>query len=249
MKHFSLLPLLFALALLAGCWRSTELSLDSPGDSEVDSGSDSDTDSGTESESLDPGCENGVWEGDVYVPYIDDLADLAGYTEVTGNVVITWPTWTDLSVLECLKSVGGHLMVENGDVLTSLDGLEALTSVGLDLDLLNLKSLTSVGALGSLTTVGDRLKIVDNDALVTLDGLSGVASVGRLIISDNEVLLDIDGLNGLVSIEETMRVSDNDSLLDCDVCELIDQLDEQPGLFQIEDNLDDSCTPVPDNCL
>jgi hypothetical protein len=32
------------------------------------------------------------------------------------------------------------------------------------------------------------------------------------------------------------------------VCELLDQLTSGTELLEIYDNLDDTCTPVPDNC-
>ena len=42
----------------------------------------------------------------------------------------------------------------------------------------------------------------------------------------------------------------NDILPDCEACDLLDQLQFSPGpgMMIVFDNLDDSCTPVPDNC-
>jgi hypothetical protein len=40
----------------------------------------------------------------------------------------------------------------------------------------------------------------------------------------------------------------NDILPDCEVCDLLEQLDSAPDPIDVSDNLDDACTPVPDNC-
>jgi hypothetical protein len=40
----------------------------------------------------------------------------------------------------------------------------------------------------------------------------------------------------------------NIALPDCECCDLLDQLTSGPTTINVHDNLDDSCTPVPDNC-
>jgi hypothetical protein len=45
-----------------------------------------------------------------------------------------------------------------------------------------------------------------------------------------------------------LLIDNNPALPDCEVCDLDDQLTSGPTSFDVFDNLDDSCTPVPDNC-
>jgi hypothetical protein len=45
-----------------------------------------------------------------------------------------------------------------------------------------------------------------------------------------------------------MQIQFNAVLPDCEVCDLLDQLTDGPPSTNVMENLDDSCTPVPDNC-
>ncbi|MBW2278001.1 MAG: hypothetical protein JRF63_10940 [Deltaproteobacteria bacterium] len=40
----------------------------------------------------------------------------------------------------------------------------------------------------------------------------------------------------------------NDALVDCEVCEFLDQLVTGPSSATVSVNVADSCTPVPSNC-
>ena len=94
------------------------------------------------------------------------------------------------------------------------------------------------------------LRIFENGILTNLDGLDGITSVGAdLRIYDNDTLTDLDGLSALTSVGEDLGIFYNDILPDCEVCDLLDQLTSGPSAIYVHDNLDDSCTPVPANCL
>ena len=73
-------------------------------------------------------------------------------------------------------------------------------------------------------------------------------------ICGKNALTNLDGLSGITAItsgtimEPYSRVCDNAVLPDCEVCELMDQLTSGTELLEIYGNLDDTCTPVPDNC-
>ena len=56
-------------------------------------------------------------------------------------------------------------------------------------------------------------------------------------------------LTSLTKVGEEFWVYENWMLPDCDVCSVLDQLTTGPTTIDVHDNLDDSCTPVPDNCL
>jgi hypothetical protein len=256
--------------LSSACWRSTELSLDGPDDTGADVDSDADADTDTDSETTS--CGNGVWAGDAWVDDTDELAQLSGYTAVAGNLEITWVPSTDLSGLECLTSVGDTVYIHHGEILTSLDGLSALTTVGGSFKIGHLDSPTILNGLSSLNSVGEGFGIVDNNSITCLDGLSSLTSVGRLEIdyndaltsldglsaliavgesleiTNNEVLTNLDGLSAVTSLDGDLRISGNGALPDCEACELIDHLTTEPTSYQVYDNLDDACTPVPDSC-
>ena len=50
------------------------------------------------------------------------------------------------------------------------------------------------------------------------------------------------------SIGWYLSILDNDALPDCEVCALLDQITSGPIEIDVKNNLDDSCTPVPDSC-
>ena len=49
-------------------------------------------------------------------------------------------------------------------------------------------------------------------------------------------------------VSEFLNISDNNTLPDCEACDLLDQLISVPVAIDVYYNLDDTCTPVPDNC-
>jgi hypothetical protein len=186
-----LLGLVLAVAV-AGCSDDTQ---------DIDSGTtDSDTDSDTDTDT-DTACPQGEYSGHFEINTQSDVAILAGYTFISGDLIIECPGCIDLSELICLTSVGEALVIRDNAALTNLDGLNGITSVG-----------------------------------------------GFLDIFSNDVLTDLDGLNGITSVCYYIWISSNNVLPDCEVCDLLDQLPTAPTIITVENNLDDSCTPVPDNC-
>jgi hypothetical protein len=159
---------------------------------------DDDTDAG-------PDCTQGEYSGDFEITTQAVVETIAGYTSISGDMIISCPSCTDLSELICLTSVGEDLEIHENSALTNLDGLNALTSVGGDL---------MIGGWNA-----------GNTALTNLDGLSGITSVGRYLMIDF-----------------------NDALPGCEVCDLLDQITSGPDWINVQDNLYDSCTPVPGNC-
>ncbi len=68
------------------------------------------------------------------------------------------------------------------------------------------------------------------------------------MLEGNDAVANLDGLSGLVSVTEDLEIKDNETLPDCEVCGLLDQLTTLPPFINFHDNLDDSCTPVPGSC-
>ena len=111
-----------AVAISAGCWSQQEIIRNM----ENDAGGDTDTDS--DSDIAD--CAQGEYSGAFTIDMQSDVAVLAGYTSISGNLRIDCPSCTDLSELICLTSVGGDLWIYDSDALTNLEGLRGITSEG-----------------------------------------------------------------------------------------------------------------------
>ena len=224
LKYFNMAYALTLVAVLhgmafcvAGCWPFWD-------DSEPDhyGGPDSgyDTDTDTDSDFTN----GGNYPGDYTINTQWDVAFFAGYTSISGYLIIECPSCTDLSELICLTSVGGTLRIKDNISLHNLEGLSSLTSVG-------------------------DLSIYDNDFLTNLDGLSALTSVGEILdIWNNDVLTNLDGLSALISMGPDFWIEDNNLLPDCEVCDLLDQFTAGPTTITVLTNFDDSCTPVPANC-
>jgi len=162
-----------------------------------------------------------------------------------GNFDVTTPE--DIGVLTECTSISGDLNIYC-DHCTDLDGLESLTSIGGVL-LIYGPALENIDGLGNLTKVSSSLDVTGNMSLAHLDGLSSLAEVGQnLTIMQNDALTNLDGLSALTSVGWTVQVAGNDGLPDCEACDLLDQLGAVPDDILVEANLDDACTPVPDNC-
>ena len=159
-----LLPLVFAIVLVFGCHHVDSLNGDT-GPIE---------------------CNLGEYSGDFTISPQSDVATLAGYTSISGDLDIEW----------FLEDLG------NEDL-----------------------SYTDLSDLTCLTSVGDDLYIESNSSLTSLDGLSGITSVGG-----------------------ELAIYDNPNLPDCEACDLLAQLTSVPSGINVGNNLDDFCTPVPDNC-
>ena len=75
-------------------------------------------------------CNLDTYNGNLIINTQSDVATLAGYTSILGNLSIYCPSCTDLSELICLTSVGEDLWIEGNTALNNLYGLSALISVG-----------------------------------------------------------------------------------------------------------------------
>ena len=106
-------------AIFAGCWSQQEVvpklendtgaSSDSDTDTDTDTDTDSDTDIDTDMDTGPIECNMGEYNGDITIITQSDVATLAGYTEITGDLEIKCHSCTDLDKLVCLTSVGGSL--------------------------------------------------------------------------------------------------------------------------------------------
>ena len=198
---------------------------------------------------------SGVMYGDYYIYNSVDLANLAGFTEVTGtlgifpgsgmpaldgldsltrvggNLEISYSTdLTNLDGLANVASVGGGLIVLHNDALNDLDGLSSVESVDGDVVVEGNDVLTTVSALASLTDVGGMLDINQNPVLEDIS--LGVRSVGdRLDLKSNPVLTAID-LPSLTSVGRSVEIVGNDALTELNLIGVA----EVPGALHISTN-------------
>ena len=94
-----------AAAVSAGCWSMQEIVVGNATDTDTDSDTNTDTDT-------DPvECNLGEHIGDFTIGTQSDVATLAGYTSISGNLHIYCPSCTDLNALICLNSLGGNLEI------------------------------------------------------------------------------------------------------------------------------------------
>lgn len=176
-----------------------------------------------------------IYEGDIKVDDISDLAVLEGLTGINGNLVIQniselatpFPIilesisgnldivetgLTSLNKLENITSIGGELYIKDNAALTSLSGLENITSVGGHLTIAGNASLTGLNGLRNLASIGGYLSIWFNAALTTIISLQNLTSVGEAVtIYNNAALTSLIGLENLTSFQG-ITISQNDSL-------------------------------------
>ncbi|MCH9681257.1 MAG: hypothetical protein K0V04_07485, partial [Deltaproteobacteria bacterium] len=124
------------------------------------------------------GCDPEPWEGDLLLDSDGELMDYPGHTSITGNLIIfEISDSTDLSALECLRSVGGNLELRDNPGLERLDGLHNVEDVGGYLYLLNNSQLQSTQGLQSLQSTGDFVFVEGHPNLFQLS-LPSLSNVG-----------------------------------------------------------------------
>jgi hypothetical protein len=193
-----------------------------------------DTDSGTGldtgSDTGPPDCVLGEYAGDYDIEHPWDFADIAGYTSISGDLLIACDDCTDVDDLICLTSVGGYLWI--GDVM----------SCGEDQPCYGNALLENLDGLASVTGTVQWLGIVLSPSLTDISGLLGLTAVeGTFEISGNDLLPDLDGLAGITSVTGNMHIWDNESLPYCEICDLLEQLTDFTDLGYLAGNLDDDC--------
>jgi len=155
---------------------------------------------------------------------VDAGSDSGGLGCLEGNVIIE--NSIDLALFSPYTCITGSLIIQN-----------AVLSPG----------LTSV-SLPNLEWVAGGLGVVGSSNLETIE-LPALYSVGGgLQVEDNDVLTELSGFDALTMVGGDLSVLLNSSLPNCEVCGLLGQLTTAPATIDVNNNLDDSCTPVPTNC-
>jgi hypothetical protein len=161
---------------------------------------------------------DGVLYGNYYIYNSVDLAGLAGYTEITGDLVIDSADLPSVG-LENLTTIGGNLTVIGTTGMTSLI-FDGLTSIGGTINISYNTALTSIN-WSDLTYIGGHITMYFNDALTSIN-LDGVTYVGDDIeIHDSSALVSIS-MSSLTSTVtgQPLRIYANPVLTNCDFSSL-----------------------------
>ena len=170
-------------------------------------------------------CDKGTYEGSPVLATPQDVAELSGYTEITGRLDISNSDFDCLSFLACLESVGHDLTLVNNAQLTDVTGLDHIQVIGAQPDgprgqggtltISGNAALLDFNTLGLLDQAPVSLRIVGNDSLQAISGLQGMVGTREDVeIRLNPVLEDIpaSGLPELLFIGGECVVSDNERL-------------------------------------
>ena len=161
-------------------------------------------------------CDGGtIASQSVTVTSDADLAQLDGVDCVSGDLVITGVSTSDLPALP-LSVVTGDVVIAGNPQLTSLSGLASLHSVG-DMYLVQGNpQLADVSDLAHLDRV-QNIRIVGNDGLVDLAGLSPISTLqADLHVEDNANLVSLHGLDNLITTTQSVYVRGNPKLTSLD---------------------------------
>jgi len=141
-----------------------------------------------------------------------DFSPLNSLVEVTGDVSINVGN-TQMSDIDCLKTVGGDFRMQSSSNLTSITGFRSLQSVGENFSIINNNALNRVNGFPSLESVGADFSVAGNDNLVSIGGFNNLKTVGDDAFLANESDLEyISGFQNLMSIGGDLRISDSQSL-------------------------------------
>ncbi|CAL2082421.1 exported hypothetical protein [Tenacibaculum sp. 190524A05c] len=130
-------------------------------------------------------------------------------TAITGNLVISSASVTDISGLNNkIKNVTGLLSISSTS-LTNLNGLQGIETIGSSFTVNNNDSLSTLAALSNLTSVGNGLNITGNDAITTLSGIENISTVASIKVTSNYALADISVFSHLTNVNFDISVGYN----------------------------------------
>ena len=170
-------------------------------------------------------------DGDIFIDR--DEERLRGVRSVTGSVIISGASVTNLDFLSSLETIGGWVLMERVLRLATLDGLKSLTSINRDFIIRDNSNLITMDGLSNLQTVGGGLYVQTNAKLTSLDGLGSLESVFNLSIVGNAAITTLDGLRGLKRIQGNLVIVSNPVLESLDG---LGSLESIGGSLELLDN-------------
>lgn len=190
-------------------------------------------------------------------PKLKNLEGLTNLIEVSGGVEVRQnDSLINLHGLRGLKRTKTFSVSSNA-ALTSLEGLENLHTVG-SLSIKDNKNLTTLKGFDKVTDVsaiiiGDNNKITTlaplgtikagsisvfgNGLLTDLKGLEKTRDVSSIYIGDNPKLQSLEGLQNISKVENSLTISNNESLISFSVLRGITRFGKMsPSLIRISNN-------------
>jgi hypothetical protein len=177
-------------------------------------------------------CTRGTWPGSVTIFGPADLAQLAGYTAIDGDLTIRDSALTSLAGLECLRSIADTLEIRDNPDLLDIHALDALAARFVDISnnpalpellllgpetswftLYGCDLVTSLAGLEPATSL-DILYLYGNDNLADLTALQHLTALSSLHIDDNASLTTLTGLDAVEAITSSLYIRNNPALLD-----------------------------------
>ena len=178
--------------------------------------------------------EHSPSNGGVFIRNANDVTALEGLTSISGNLTINNLSFDISEVHSDITDVGGDVIIEDNDALTSLSLLENLQSIGGDLTIKFNLGPMSLSGLEDLQSIGGDLTIRNNPELTSLSGLEGLQSIGGV---------SIHSLPGQEEVQLTygdFTIISNSKVCDSEVEALLDQIENQGGVggdVQFSNNL------------
>ena len=120
---------------------------------------------------------------------MESLSMLSGVSTFVGDLIIQSDNITSLENLRNLRSIQGHLVIQQADELESLEGLNNLISVE-GIEFFHSDKLSNIDALGNISTI-DFLQVQTMPALTSLDGLGQLDVERSILISNTPQLTEI----------------------------------------------------------
>lgn len=160
-----------------------------------------------------------------------DAFAASGCDTIDGNLLIDGSGITDLSGLDHIKFVDGHLGIYNTGVLAIREAFSQLYEVSGDLFIEENLDLGAISehAFPLLSEVGGGFFVYGNDAMFRLEGFKSLSYIGGdTYIADNLLLGHISDFKALVEIEGDLKIKYNG---------LLGELDGFPALKRIDGDL------------
>ena len=84
---------------------------------------------------------------------------------------------------------------------------------------------------------------IGNDALTGLEGLESLHTIDQNFeVIGNDVLISIGALKSLSIVGGAINVENNQQLPYCEICQVVEQLENEPESIDLTHNHNDACT-------
>jgi len=181
-----------------------------------------------------------------------NLEGLSNLKEVLGGVSVSFNSnILSLKGLESLSSISGFLQIEDNEKLLNVEGLTDLQSISSFTTIKRNPYLQNLEGLNSLEKVGSILEISQNELLESVIGLESLSSVYRLEVTSNSFLKSLSGLSGLAEITDSLIITFNPKLNECDLPFFCEYIQNDQGEFNISNNAEgcNSKTEILEKCI